>query len=228
MGLGAMFTKSYSFHNLAANTVFCGKMSPECIYTWKFTVGLFVFSQCPLFSLGFLMLLITIMSIFHLVSDCLHKDNSNKPSAIEAHMRFEILETVCQPAGSIQHKPLKWPHHKPFCKPNDDTTYVSNTSAQSQVCTLQYSPTGSSICSLYTETLTWQTGLCWTRRWCSSSRSYRGSLAWASNAKLKSAIEKSKASKTNHDNIFLCDQSRFVHFIRSSSPQILMHTLKLH
>lgn len=53
------------------------------------------------------MLLITIMSIFHLVSDCLHKDNSNKPPAIEAHMRFEILETVCQPAGNIQHKPLK-------------------------------------------------------------------------------------------------------------------------
>lgn len=28
LGLGAMFTRSYRVHELAANTVYCGKMSP--------------------------------------------------------------------------------------------------------------------------------------------------------------------------------------------------------
>lgn len=28
LGLGAMFTRSYRFHDLAANTVYCGTMSP--------------------------------------------------------------------------------------------------------------------------------------------------------------------------------------------------------
>lgn len=62
------------------------------------------FLLCPLLSLGFLMLLITIMSCFHLVSECLRMDNSSKPLAIEPYMRFESVETVCQPAGNIKHK----------------------------------------------------------------------------------------------------------------------------
>lgn len=50
------------------------------------------------------MLLITIMSCFHLVSECLRMDDSSKPLAIEPYMRFESVETVCQPAGNIEHK----------------------------------------------------------------------------------------------------------------------------
>ncbi|KAM8823657.1 uncharacterized protein AB9W97_005456 [Spinachia spinachia] len=53
LGLGAMFTRSYRFQDLAANTVYC----------------------------GFLMLLMTVMNTIHTVSLCLHADESNKPAA---------------------------------------------------------------------------------------------------------------------------------------------------
>lgn len=66
LGLGAMFTRSYRIHDLAANTVYC----------------------------GFLMLLITIMSLIHLISACLYADQSDKPVATEPNGTFEDFETV--------------------------------------------------------------------------------------------------------------------------------------
>ncbi|XP_044032775.1 uncharacterized protein LOC122866760 [Siniperca chuatsi] len=77
LGLGAMFTRSYRVHDLAANTVYC----------------------------GFLMLLMTIMSLIHLISACLHTDKSSKPLAMEPYLTFGGCETVCQPEGNIKHKP---------------------------------------------------------------------------------------------------------------------------
>ncbi|KAK5849581.1 hypothetical protein PBY51_013906 [Eleginops maclovinus] len=55
LGLGAMFTRSYRIHDLATNTIYC----------------------------GFLMLLMTIMSMIQLISTCLHTDKPSKPAAIE-------------------------------------------------------------------------------------------------------------------------------------------------
>ncbi|XP_041670384.1 uncharacterized protein LOC121527473 [Cheilinus undulatus] len=74
LGLGAMFTRSYRIHDLAANTVFC----------------------------GFLMLLMTILSMIHLISECLHTDKSSKPHAAEPGVMF--VQTVWQPEGNIKHK----------------------------------------------------------------------------------------------------------------------------
>ncbi|XP_068566016.1 uncharacterized protein [Cebidichthys violaceus] len=54
LGLAAMFTRSYRFHDLAENTVYC----------------------------GFLMLLMTIMSLIHLISACLRKEKSSKPETV--------------------------------------------------------------------------------------------------------------------------------------------------
>ncbi|XP_054479273.1 uncharacterized protein LOC129111009 [Anoplopoma fimbria] len=62
LGLGAMFTRSYRFHDLGANTVYC----------------------------GFLMLLMTIMSLIHLISACFHTDKSST----EPYVRFKGCETV--------------------------------------------------------------------------------------------------------------------------------------
>lgn len=42
LGLGAMFTRSYNVQHLAANTVYCGKMSPECRYTFRNEMCLFI------------------------------------------------------------------------------------------------------------------------------------------------------------------------------------------
>ncbi|XP_031705717.1 uncharacterized protein LOC116384858 [Anarrhichthys ocellatus] len=66
LGLGAMFTRSYRFHDLAPNTAYC----------------------------GFLMLLMTIMSLIHLISVCLHKDKSSKPGDTEPYVAFKDCETV--------------------------------------------------------------------------------------------------------------------------------------
>ncbi|XP_051267327.1 uncharacterized protein LOC127369723 [Dicentrarchus labrax] len=79
LGLGAMFTRSYCVNDLAANTVYC----------------------------GFLMLLMTTMSLVHLISECLHTDESSKPLATEPYLSFEGCETVCRPEGTIKHKPQK-------------------------------------------------------------------------------------------------------------------------
>ncbi|XP_038585367.1 uncharacterized protein LOC119910704 [Micropterus salmoides] len=76
LGLGAMFTRSYRIHDLAANTVYCGS----------------------------LMLLMTIMSLSHLISLCLHTEKSSKPLAMEPDLTFGVCETVCQPEGNIKHK----------------------------------------------------------------------------------------------------------------------------
>nr|XP_040023822.1 uncharacterized protein LOC120812078 [Gasterosteus aculeatus aculeatus] len=66
VGLGAMFTRSYRLHDLAANTVYC----------------------------GFLMLLMTIMNSIHSVSTCLSADESNKPAAAEPSATSKGRETV--------------------------------------------------------------------------------------------------------------------------------------
>ncbi|KAK9527666.1 hypothetical protein VZT92_014208 [Zoarces viviparus] len=66
MGLGAMFTRSYRFHDLAPNTAYC----------------------------GFLMLLMTIMSLIHLISACLRKDKSSTPGDTEPYVAFKDCETV--------------------------------------------------------------------------------------------------------------------------------------
>ncbi|CAJ1082043.1 uncharacterized protein LOC121527473 [Xyrichtys novacula] len=71
LGLGAMFTRSYRIHDLGANTVFC----------------------------GLLMILMTILSITHLISECLRQDNS---STVEPNVTF--VETVWQPEGNMKNK----------------------------------------------------------------------------------------------------------------------------
>lgn len=50
------------------------------------------------------MLLVTIMSCFHLICECMHVDTSSQPAAIEPYVRFEN-ETVCQQVDNIKHKP---------------------------------------------------------------------------------------------------------------------------
>lgn len=104
--LGAMFTRSYSFHHLAANTVFCGKASPARRRFLK-KLNPHIYVTLSFSCLGFLMLLVTIMSCFHLVAECLHMDRPSRPLVIEPYMRFENCETVCKPAGLITEKPQK-------------------------------------------------------------------------------------------------------------------------
>ncbi|KAF1373095.1 hypothetical protein PFLUV_G00256760 [Perca fluviatilis] len=82
LGLGAMFTRSYRVHDLAANTAYC----------------------------GFLMLLMTIMSLIHLISSCLHTKKSSKPDPTEPYMPFEGCETVWH--TNIKSDDIK----KDFCK----------------------------------------------------------------------------------------------------------------
>ncbi|KAM6971662.1 uncharacterized protein LKV04_017222 [Tautogolabrus adspersus] len=76
LGLGAMFTRSYRVHDLAANTVYC----------------------------GLLMLLMTILSLIHLISECLHTGESTKPiaAAVEPHVTF--VEMAWQPEGNMKHQ----------------------------------------------------------------------------------------------------------------------------
>ncbi|XP_028289203.1 uncharacterized protein LOC114453486 [Parambassis ranga] len=76
LGLGATFTRSYRVQDLGTNTIYC----------------------------GFIMLLITIMSLVHLVTACLYTDTPGEPLAVEPYMRFEVCETVCRPEGKIKHK----------------------------------------------------------------------------------------------------------------------------
>ncbi|GAA6215056.1 uncharacterized protein LOC108889554 [Lates japonicus] len=71
LGVGAMFTRSYRVHNFTTNAIYC----------------------------GFLMLLMTVMSLIHLVSACLCTDKTNKPLAVQAHWKLEDCKTVCQPEG---------------------------------------------------------------------------------------------------------------------------------
>ncbi|XP_029698720.1 uncharacterized protein [Takifugu rubripes] len=78
LALGAMFTKSYQALHISTNTVFC----------------------------GFLMLLVTIMSCFHLLCECLYMEEPSKPLATEPSMRIEYCHTVYQFTES-KHKPQK-------------------------------------------------------------------------------------------------------------------------
>ncbi|KAE8279807.1 hypothetical protein D5F01_LYC21937 [Larimichthys crocea] len=73
LGLGAMFTRSYRVNDLAANTVYS----------------------------GFLMLLMTIMSLAHLIFDCFRTE---KPLATDFYLTSEGCNTVCQPEGNSKHK----------------------------------------------------------------------------------------------------------------------------
>ncbi|XP_035811475.2 uncharacterized protein LOC118471364 [Amphiprion ocellaris] len=74
LGLGAMFTRSYRLHALTVNTVFC----------------------------GFLMLLVTLMSLIYLMSACLHTDKSSKPLDMELYQKSDDCATVCQPEGNMK------------------------------------------------------------------------------------------------------------------------------
>ncbi|XP_034562597.1 uncharacterized protein LOC117829142 [Notolabrus celidotus] len=76
LGLGAMFTRSYRLHDLGVNTVYC----------------------------GFLMLLMTILSIIHLISACLGTDKTSS-QVVEPHMTF--VKTVCQPESNPKNKLYK-------------------------------------------------------------------------------------------------------------------------
>ncbi|XP_022622764.1 uncharacterized protein LOC111237805 [Seriola dumerili] len=76
LGLGAMFTRSYRSHDFTANTVYC----------------------------GFFMLMMTIMSLIHLISSCLYTEESSKPLAMEPYLNFEGCVTVCQPEVKIKQK----------------------------------------------------------------------------------------------------------------------------
>ncbi|XP_053269049.1 uncharacterized protein LOC128426209 [Pleuronectes platessa] len=77
LSLGAMFTRSYRIHDLSANTIYC----------------------------GFLMLLMTILSLIHLISSCLYEDKSRKPPASETWEKSEACVTVCKPVGpTMKHK----------------------------------------------------------------------------------------------------------------------------
>ncbi|XP_071341126.1 uncharacterized protein [Trachinotus anak] len=73
LGVGAMFTRGYRVHDFTANIVYC----------------------------GFLMLLMTIMSLLNLISMCLYTDKSTKPLAMEPHLNIEGCATVCQPEGKM-------------------------------------------------------------------------------------------------------------------------------
>ncbi|XP_030253629.1 uncharacterized protein LOC115569716 [Sparus aurata] len=77
LGLGAMFTRSYRVHNISLNTSFCG---------------------C-------LMLLMTCMSVVHLICECMRTDDSGQPLAVEPYVTSGVCETVCQP--DAKHKPQK-------------------------------------------------------------------------------------------------------------------------
>ncbi|XP_037311118.2 uncharacterized protein LOC119198266 [Pungitius pungitius] len=73
LGLGAMFTRSYRVHDLAANTVYC----------------------------GFLMLLMTIMNSIHSISTCLRADQSNKPVGAEPSREAVWHTDLRGPAAKI-------------------------------------------------------------------------------------------------------------------------------
>ncbi|KAK1885572.1 ATP-dependent helicase/deoxyribonuclease subunit B [Dissostichus eleginoides] len=74
LGLGAMFTRSYRIHDLAANTIYCGS----------------------------LMLLMTMMSLIQLILACLHTDKPIKPAAMEPSVwhtdlqRDEFKKDLCK------------------------------------------------------------------------------------------------------------------------------------
>ncbi|KAM4534241.1 uncharacterized protein PAE49_022526 [Odontesthes bonariensis] len=76
LGLGAMLTSSYRVRDLSVNTAIC----------------------------GVLMLMTTIMSFIHLISACVYTRKSQKPLAVEPHLKFDGCETVCQLEGNIKHK----------------------------------------------------------------------------------------------------------------------------
>ncbi|XP_034428337.1 uncharacterized protein LOC117753919 [Hippoglossus hippoglossus] len=77
LSLGAMFTRSYRIHDLSANTIYCGS----------------------------LMLLMTIMSLIHLISSCLCTDKSSKPPASEPWVKSEACVTVCKSVvPTMKHK----------------------------------------------------------------------------------------------------------------------------
>ncbi|TNN73401.1 hypothetical protein EYF80_016355 [Liparis tanakae] len=82
LGLGAMFTRSYRYHDLSENTVYC----------------------------GFLMLLMTAMSLIHVISTCLHTAESSKPVATE-------LLVTSEGSGKVWHTDLRSHYVKnDFCK----------------------------------------------------------------------------------------------------------------
>ncbi|XP_056290663.1 uncharacterized protein LOC130206634 [Pseudoliparis swirei] len=82
LGLGAMFTRSYRYHDLSENTVYC----------------------------GFLMLLMTAMSLIHVISTCLHTAESSKPVATE-------LLVTSEGSGKVWHTDLRSDYVKnDFCK----------------------------------------------------------------------------------------------------------------
>lgn len=59
----------------------------------------------PLLSLGCLMLLMTCMSVVHLICECMRTDDSGQPLAVEPYVTSGVCETVCQP--DAKHKPQK-------------------------------------------------------------------------------------------------------------------------
>ncbi|KAG8009514.1 hypothetical protein GBF38_017833 [Nibea albiflora] len=74
LGLGAMFTRSYRVNDMGANTVYSG---------------------C-------LMLLMTVMSLAHLVLECFQAETSSKPLATDVYLTSEGCSTVCRPEGNQQ------------------------------------------------------------------------------------------------------------------------------
>ncbi|KAM3593694.1 uncharacterized protein V6R79_019384 [Siganus canaliculatus] len=76
LGLSAMFTRSYRFHGLTVNTIYC----------------------------GILMLVMTIINTAHLICTCLRTDKSIKPLIMEPSGAFEGCQTVCKPEGNMKHK----------------------------------------------------------------------------------------------------------------------------
>lgn len=94
LALGAMFTKSYQALHISPNTVFCGTLSTFMI-NQKNKQNLLL-SPFPVSSPGFLMLVVTIMSCFHLLCECLHIKEPSKPLATESVMRIDYCQTVYQ------------------------------------------------------------------------------------------------------------------------------------
>ncbi|XP_019942965.2 uncharacterized protein [Paralichthys olivaceus] len=74
LSLGAMFTRSYRVHDISANTIYC----------------------------GFLMLLMTVMSLVHLISSCLYTNKSINPAAPELCVKSEACVTVCKLEGTMK------------------------------------------------------------------------------------------------------------------------------
>lgn len=90
LALGAMFTESYQALHISPNTAFCGRIRSGSMRPKSSPLTF------PVSPPGFLMLLVTIMSCFHLISECLHVEEPSKPLAPEPSMRIEHCQTVYQ------------------------------------------------------------------------------------------------------------------------------------